>query len=76
MGLEDIDVTKVIEELENISGVRVFDEDLRAGIFYIGMELPDGKSELTALVEIYEDRAYFLKEGVPETTPPSYVGNR
>ncbi len=71
--LTNVRVSEMINRLEEIPGVRVFDEDSSQGKFSVGMVLPDERCELTACVDVYDECSYFHERGVPLVTPPSYL---
>jgi hypothetical protein len=73
MSLKEIDVQGLVEKLQKIEGVRVFNLEKEAGTFNLAMKLPDGTSELTATINVRKDDAYFDVNKTPPLTPASYL---
>jgi hypothetical protein len=70
--MDKLPLDMFIKELEALDGVRVYDADHTAKKCKIGMQLPDGKSEIEIVVDVM-GTSYIDVDEVPLITPSSYL---
>ncbi len=70
--LSEIPIQEMINRFSAIEGVRVLDLQSHLGELKLALELPD-KSELVAVINVMQDRAFLDVPETPKITPIAYM---
>ena len=70
--LTDLPFDQFLDHLREVKGARVYDIDEDARTCKVGLALPDGETELTAIINVLEE-SYLDTPDIPEVTPPCYL---
>ena len=70
--LTDLPFGQFLEHLREVKGARVYDVNKDARTCKVGLALPDGETELTAIINVLEE-SYLDTPDIPEVTPPGYL---